>query len=61
MKVKLFDESHEKDLEEDINNFIKENKVEIIDIKFSNAVSIFSDEQIYCFSALIMYKVKLDN
>ena len=24
MKVKVFDESHEKDLEESINNFIKE-------------------------------------
>ena len=54
MKVKVFDESHEKDLEQDINNFIKENKVEIIDIKFSVGVSLFSEEQIYCFSALVM-------
>ena len=62
MKVKLFDESHEKDLETDINNFLKENPVEVIDIKFSVAVSLFSEEQIYCFSALIMYKVKnIDN
>ena len=58
MKVKLFDESHEKDLEQDINDFLKENSVDIIDIKFSVAVSLFSDEQIYCFSALIMYKNK---
>ena len=56
MKVKVFDESHEKDLEEDINKFISENEVEIIDIKFSVSNSIFSEEQIYCFSALIMYK-----
>ena len=62
MKVKLFDESHEKDLEQDINNFLKENPVEVIDIKFSVAVSLFSEEQIYCFSALIMYKNKnIDN
>ena len=58
MKVKLFDESHEKDLEQDINTFLKENEVEVIDIKFSAAVSVFSEEQIYCFSALLMYKSK---
>ena len=62
MKVKVFDESHEKDLEQDINNFIKENKVEIIDIKFSVGVSLFSEEQIYCFSALFMYsELKKEN
>lgn len=55
MKVKVFDESHEKDLENDINNFIKENNVEVFDIKFSVSVSMFSEEQIYCFSALVMY------
>ena len=30
MKVKIFDESHEKDLEEEINKFIKEKDIEII-------------------------------
>jgi len=58
MKVKIIDESHEKDLEEEINNFIYNENIEIIDIKFSNAVSIFSEEQVFCFSALIMYKNK---
>ena len=61
MKVKLFDESHEKDLEQEINSFLKENEVEVIDIKYSVAVSLFSEEQIYCFSALIMYKNKNNN
>lgn len=56
MKVKVFDESHEKDLEEEINKFISENDIEIIDIKYSVSTSLFSEEQIYCFSALIMYK-----
>lgn len=56
MKVKVFDESHEKDLEEAINNFIKEKEADIIDIKFSVSTSIYSEEQIYCFSALLMYK-----
>lgn len=55
MKVKIFDESHEKDLEDDINKFLSENDIEVIDIKFSVSTSLFSEEQIYCFSALIMY------
>lgn len=62
MKIKIFDESHEKDLENDINLFLKENNIEIIDIKFNVAVAMFSDEQVYCFSALIMYvDVKVKN
>ena len=56
MKVKIFDESHEEDLEEDINKFIKEEEPEIIDIKFSVSVGVYSEEQLYCFSAMIMYK-----
>jgi hypothetical protein len=56
MKVKLFDESDEKDLESDINDFISKNDPEIIDIKFSVSNSVYSEEQIYCFSCLIIYK-----
>ena len=55
MKVKIFDECHEKDLEDVINKFILEEEPEIIDIKFSTAVAV-SEEQIYCFSAMILYK-----
>ena len=58
MKVKIFDESHENDLEEDINNFIKEKNPDIIDIKYSISNSVDSEEQLYCFSALIMYRDK---
>lgn len=58
MRVKIFDESHENDLENDINDFIKD--VEVLDIKFNVAVSIFAEEQVFCFSALILYKDKLD-
>lgn len=54
MKVKVFDESHEKDLENAINEFITE-EIDVIDIKYSVSIGIFSEEQIYCFSALIMY------
>jgi len=56
MKVKVFDEGHEKDLEVAINEFLKENNIEVIDIKFDVSIAIFSEEQIYCFSALVMYK-----
>ena len=56
MKVKVFDESHEEDLENDINKFLEEKEIEVIDIKFSVSTSIFSEEQVYCFSALVMYK-----
>ena len=55
MKVKVFDESHEKDLEDDINKFLQEEN-DIIDIKYSVRNSIFGEEQIFCFSALILYK-----
>lgn len=55
MKVKIIDEEHEKDLENGINKFIKENNIDIIDIKLSSSCSIYGEEQIYCFTALIMY------
>lgn len=56
MKVKVFDEGHEKDLENAINTFINETSPEIIDIHYAVSVSIFSEEQVYCFSALIVYR-----
>lgn len=56
MKVKLFDEGHEKDLEAAINDFLKEEEVEVIDIKYQVAVSVFSEEQVFCFSAMIVYQ-----
>ena len=54
MKVKVFDESHEKDLEESVNKFV-ENRDDIIDIKYQVAISIVGEEQLYCFSAMIIY------
>jgi len=55
MKVKVFDESHEKDLEDKINEFLEEHD-DIVDIKYQVSITMFSEEQIYCFSALILYK-----
>ncbi len=56
MKVKLFDCEDETDLEEDINAFLQNNPVKIIDIKYQVAMGIFSEEQVYCFSAMILYE-----
>jgi hypothetical protein len=56
MKVKLFDEGHEKDLEKAINSFLEELEGEVLDIKYQVSVAVFSDEQLYCFSAMVIYK-----
>jgi hypothetical protein len=55
MKVKIFDYEDEIDLEEDINDFIDNNNIEVIDIKYQVSTSVFSEEQIFCFSAMIIY------
>lgn len=55
MKVKIFDYEDELDLEEDINDFIESNNIEVIDIKYQVSASVFSEEQIFCFSAMIIY------
>ena len=55
MKVKTFDEGHEKDLEMVINQFLSTNDIDVIDIKYSVAISTCGEDQIYCFSAMIIY------
>lgn len=54
MKVKIFDEAHEKDLETAINDFL-DSDIDVVDIKYQVSISVFSEEQIYCFSAMIIY------
>lgn len=56
MKVKVFDESHEHDLEERVNDFLEENEIKLIDIKFSVATLYDGRSQIYCFSCMIIYE-----
>ena len=55
MKVKIFDYEGELDLEEDINEFISDNNIEVIDIKYQVSSSIFGEEQVFCFSGMIIY------
>ena len=47
MKVKIFDESHEKDLEEQVNTFLSSLEGTVVDVKFQTAISMFGEEQIY--------------
>lgn len=55
MKVKLFDMEDELDLEVAINDFLDNVSGEVIDIKYQVSMGIFSEEQVYCFSAMIIY------
>ena len=55
MKVKIFDEEQESDLEKSINNFLESKEIDVIDIKYQTAIAVCGEEQIYCFSAMIVY------
>ena len=44
------------DLEIDIIEILFNDKIDVIDIKYQVGVSIYSEEQIYCFSAMIIYR-----
>jgi hypothetical protein len=59
IQVKLFDREHEKDLEKEMNTFLKGiDEKQLMDIKY-NVAAITEDEeeeQIYCFSAMIIYR-----
>lgn len=57
-KVAVFDEEHEKDLENEVNIFLEKIADEqLVDIKYSVSTSTDDEgEQIYCFSALVLYR-----
>lgn len=54
MKTKIFDCETEQELEKKINEFLEDK--EIVDIKYQLALGICGEEQIYCFSALVIYQ-----
>ncbi len=58
MKVKCFDENTEKDLESKINSFLSGLTGDIIDMKYEVAIGIQGEDQIYCFSAMVIYSEK---
>lgn len=56
-KVKLFDEEHEKDLERAVNTFLSKLKEgQLINVKYDVAMMESEGEQIYCFSAMVIYR-----
>lgn len=62
LKVKLFDEEHELDLEESINAFLQTiHQDQFKDIQYNVAVAEDTEDggSIFCFSALILYKDNL--
>ena len=58
MHVKVFDENHENDLETSINQFLKNDNYDIIDIKYQVAIAMYGEDQVYCFSAMVIYYEK---
>ncbi len=58
IKVKLFDQEHEKDLEMEMNKFLEKlDEKKLLDIKYNvAALQEGEEEQIYCFSSMIIYK-----
>jgi hypothetical protein len=39
-----------------INKYLSEKEVDVVDIKYQVAINVSGEEQIYCFSAMIIYK-----
>jgi hypothetical protein len=59
IQVKLFDREHEKDLEKEMNRFLRGiDEQSLLDIKYNVAAMTEEEEeeQIYCFSAMIIYR-----
>jgi hypothetical protein len=58
IQVKLFDKEHEKDLEKEMNRFLKGiEEQSLVDIKYNvAAMTEEEEEQIYCFTAMIIYR-----
>ncbi len=58
MKVKLFDFEDEQDLQNAMNDFLTDLEGEVVDIKYDVSSFLMGEEQIYCFSAMIIYYKK---
>lgn len=58
LQVKIFDEENEQDLMFEVNKFLKKlDENNFVDIKYSlSSFLTSSNEQVYCYSALILYK-----
>jgi len=58
--IEVFDEEHEKDLQYNVNAFLSTlGEDDLIDIKYAiNAFLGNGNEQIYCYSAMVIYRKK---
>ena len=56
MKVKMFDFEHEIDLENAINEFLSTENIEITNIYYQACHFYAGNEQVFSFSALILYQ-----
>ncbi|MEI5908807.1 sporulation protein Cse60 [Bacillus spongiae] len=59
LQVRLFDYEHEQDLQKELNAFLAGfSSRDIIDIKYNVSAATTDKEQIYCFSAMVIYQAK---
>lgn len=58
MQVKIFDFEHELDLENAINELLDNEDIELININYQTSHFFAGNEQLFSFSALILYKIK---
>ena len=56
IKVKGFDDTRMERLEAEINEFLNENDVEVVDIKFSSAAELSNGRSHSRFAALLLYR-----
>lgn len=56
LKIKMFDESHELDLEDEVNEFIEKLSGRILDINYQMALCYNGHDMEYCFSCMILYE-----
>lgn len=55
-RVKLFDEEHELDLEDTLNDFLEKLEGKVIDIQYQVALAMNGNQMEYCYSALVFYE-----
>ena len=56
MEVEIFDFEHEIDLEKAINDFLLNNDIKLIDIKYQVSHFYALNEQVYSFTAMIIFE-----
>lgn len=62
IQIKVIDEQHEDDLTESVNDFLSELKdSEVLQIQFSTSHFPVLPEQIFSFSAMIVYRIESEN